>query len=179
MLIKSILKTIRMNPIREYTRKKFAETLSHPAHINLEKATFNWTVCRMREINETPTWENHSFREAYKNRMRTIVWHLSNPDCDLADLVKSGDIKSYTIPSMKPDELWRKGPYGEVREARKVREEHLRALNSEEEESYTGMFKCGKCKSMKTTYYQLQTRSADEPMTTFVTCKSCENRWKC
>jgi transcription elongation factor S-II len=28
------------------------------------------------------------------------------------------------------------------------------------------------------TYYQLQTRSADEPMTTFVTCVNCDNRWK-
>jgi len=28
------------------------------------------------------------------------------------------------------------------------------------------------------TYYQLQTRSADEPMTTFVTCLTCNARWK-
>lgn len=26
---------------------------------------------------------------------------------------------------------------------------------------------------------QLQTRSADEPMTTFVTCVACNNKWKC
>ena len=42
-----------------------------------------------------------------------------------------------------------------------------------------GMFKCNKCKSMKTVYYQMQTRSADEPMTTYVTCTNCEARWKC
>ena len=41
-----------------------------------------------------------------------------------------------------------------------------------------GMFKCGKCKTYKTTYYQMQTRSADEPMTTFVTCLNCNNKWK-
>ena len=35
-----------------------------------------------------------------------------------------------------------------------------------------------KCKTMKTTYYEMQTRSADEPMTTFVSCLNCENRWK-
>lgn len=33
-----------------------------------------------------------------------------------------------------------------------------------------GMFPCRKCKSKKTTFYEQQTRSADEPMTTFVTC---------
>ena len=39
-------------------------------------------------------------------------------------------------------------------------------------------FTCFKCKSNKCTFYQLQTRSADEPMTTFVTCLNCGNRWK-
>ncbi|CAM9988249.1 unnamed protein product [Phaeothamnion confervicola] len=41
-----------------------------------------------------------------------------------------------------------------------------------------GMFECGRCKSKKTTYFQKQTRSADEPMTTFVTCKNCGKNWK-
>ena len=36
-----------------------------------------------------------------------------------------------------------------------------------------------KCRTYKTTYYQLQTRSADEPLTTFVTCLKCNKRWKC
>jgi len=39
-------------------------------------------------------------------------------------------------------------------------------------------FQCGRCKERKCTYYQKQTRSADEPMTTFVTCTVCGNRWK-
>ena len=42
----------------------------------------------------------------------------------------------------------------------------------------TSLFKCNKCGQRKTTYTQLQTRSADEPMTTFVLCLECGNRWK-
>ena len=39
-------------------------------------------------------------------------------------------------------------------------------------------FKCRKCKSKNCSHYQMQTRSADEPMTTFVTCMDCGNRWR-
>jgi DNA-directed RNA polymerase subunit M/transcription elongation factor TFIIS len=43
----------------------------------------------------------------------------------------------------------------------------------------TDTFTCRKCHKNQCTYYQMQTRSADEPMTTFVTCIPCGNRWKC
>ncbi|NWQ83428.1 TCEA3 protein, partial [Columbina picui] len=42
----------------------------------------------------------------------------------------------------------------------------------------TDLFQCGKCKKKNCTYNQVQTRSADEPMTTFVLCNECGNRWK-
>nr|CAD7263750.1 unnamed protein product [Timema shepardi] len=42
----------------------------------------------------------------------------------------------------------------------------------------TDLLKCGKCKKRNCTYNQIQTRSADEPMTTFVMCNECGNRWK-
>lgn len=42
----------------------------------------------------------------------------------------------------------------------------------------TDLLKCGKCNKRNCTYNQLQTRSADEPMTTFVLCNECGNRWK-
>jgi len=41
------------------------------------------------------------------------------------------------------------------------------------------LFTCGRCKSHKTTSTQKQTRSADEPITVFVLCLDCSNRWKC
>ena len=52
------------------------------------------------------------------------------------------------------------------------------AKGAEAQEAETDAFQCGKCKQRKTRYYQMQTRSADEPMTTFVTCVNCNNKWK-
>lgn len=38
---------------------------------------------------------------------------------------------------------------------------------------------CSSCKKKtRCDFYQLQTRSADEPMTTFVTCLECDRKWK-
>ena len=41
-----------------------------------------------------------------------------------------------------------------------------------------GMFQCVKCRSKATSYYSLQTRSADEPMTNYITCHNCSYNWK-
>lgn len=42
----------------------------------------------------------------------------------------------------------------------------------------TKQFRCGRCGKNDTAFHQMQTRSADEPMTTFVTCLNCDHRWR-
>ena len=42
----------------------------------------------------------------------------------------------------------------------------------------TDIYKCGKCKQRKCKVSQMQTRAADEPMTTIVTCLVCFNTWR-
>jgi len=41
----------------------------------------------------------------------------------------------------------------------------------------TDKWMCNGCKMRKCTYYELQTRSADEPMTIFIQCLNCGKRW--
>ncbi|CAF0893100.1 unnamed protein product [Rotaria sordida] len=42
----------------------------------------------------------------------------------------------------------------------------------------TDLIQCKKCKQNNCAYTEVQTRSADEPMTLFILCKSCGYRWK-
>jgi DNA-directed RNA polymerase subunit M/transcription elongation factor TFIIS len=53
-----------------------------------------------------------------------------------------------------------------------------REIVKEDLTNVTSIFKCGRCKQRKCNYTQVQTRSADEPMSVFVHCLFCDNRWK-
>jgi transcription elongation factor S-II len=158
---------------------KPSDPLSTAIQVNLEKAIFLYAIDRCKARGSTPSWENAIFRHIYKQRWSTMKFLLLQSNCPLKGLIQEKKIKSWAAPKMNPCELWPNGPYHLTREKRRVADDHKQALAAEDKEGYVGMFKCAKCKSMKTTYYQMQTRSADEPLTTFVTCMNCYKRWKC
>ena len=54
----------------------------------------------------------------------------------------------------------------------------LSDLKKENIQVSEGLYKCRKCGSKKTIQKELQTRSADEPMTIFIICLECKNSWK-
>jgi len=65
--------------------------------------------------------------------------------------------------------------YAPLREQMDLREQHQLEGNRA---MATDLFKCGRCQKRECTYYELQTRSADEPMTKFITCVNCGSHWK-
>ncbi|VDP16863.1 unnamed protein product [Schistosoma margrebowiei] len=69
------------------------------------------------------------------------------------------------------------------KEMKELREKYTKETIEDHQMAVTGgtetdLLRCGKCKQTKCTYNQVQTRSADEPMTTFVYCNNCGHRWK-
>ena len=140
---------------------------------NLEKGIFNYSLQQADEKNILKKWNNPYFVLLYKNKVRVVFLNLSNTK--LLNKIKKKQIRPHTVAfmthqDMDPDK-WEK-----LLEIKKLHEENL---YSPKIDANTDDFTCRKCKSKKCTYYQLQTRSADEPMTTFVTCIDCGNRWKC
>jgi len=99
---------------------------------------------------------------------------FTNPD--FRRKILDGSYAPEDVPNMSAENM--------ASNARRNANEKIRADALREAErgkttaASTDMFQCGKCKQRKCTYYQMQTRSADEPMTTFVTCTNCNNRWK-
>jgi transcription elongation factor S-II len=63
-----------------------------------------------------------------------------------------------------------------------IKEKTIRDENkfNNKQEASTDLFTCPRstCKSKRCTYYEMQTRSADEPMTIFVTCLDCGKNFK-
>jgi len=143
------------------------------ASVNLEKGIYNYCLDHATTLNVVKKWDNNYFVKIYLDRMRTIYINLKNSN--LKELVQTKEIKPHEIAFMTHQEM-QPDKWNELIQEKKIRDENK---YEPKVEASTDNFKCWKCKSKKCTYYQLQTRSADEPMTTFVNCLDCGNRWKC
>ena len=140
---------------------------------NLEKGIYNFCIKKSDEKNIVKKWDNIYFNQLYIDRLRTVFINIQNVDLKkniLEKKIKAHEIAFMTHQEMSP-EKWQKKI-----DDKKIKDENRYAPKIE---ASTDNFTCRKCKSNKCTYYQLQTRSADEPMTTFVTCIECGTRWKC
>ncbi|CAL8076137.1 unnamed protein product [Calicophoron daubneyi] len=113
----------------------------------------------------------------YKQRIRTRVMNLrdsNNPNLRLNVLM--GHVTPEKLASMTSEEMASK-------EMKELREKYIKETIEDHQMAVTGgtetdLLRCAKCKQTKCTYNQVQTRSADEPMTTFVYCNNCGHRWK-
>ena len=169
------------NPTRQFVIDRLSTLLEIPKDdtfcINLEKCILNYATDRSRDLCEEPAWDNHKYSNIYKHKFLQLQYNLRNSPV-LKGWIVDKKIKTRDVIDMKPDDLWPDGPYAQSREKRIIRDMR-KAYLANEAKNQEGFFTCARCKSKKTSYYQLQTRSADEPMTTFVTCHQCDKNWKC
>jgi len=140
---------------------------------NIEKGVVNFSRKESTSQKIEKKWKNPTFVQIYLCRLKTIFENIKKDEL----------LKSLQNKLIKPEIL----AYMTHQEMDPSRWEVLLELKMKRDkkkydtklEAATDTFKCRKCKSNECTYYQMQTRSADEPMTTFVTCINCGNRWRC
>ena len=129
---------------------------------NIEKGIFNKSLKIAADSSIEKSWENDIFCHIYKQRYIEIYLNMKqNPG--LIDKLRSKAIDIRTFSNSAYEEL---------------NSDRWKPVEFVDDNIEDGIFKCRQCGSRKTTYYSLQTRSADEPMTNFITCIQCKNRWK-
>jgi transcription elongation factor S-II len=141
--------------------------------VNLEKGIHNWALKEATNRKVVKKWDNPFFVQIYLDHLRSIYINLKNDK--LIEQVVSGEIKSHTIAFMSHHEMLPE-KWADMIKLKSIRDKSKFEVNLE---ACTDTFTCRKCKSKKCSFYQMQTRSADEPMTTFVSCLECGCRWKC
>ncbi len=135
---------------------------------NVEIGVYNYTVRQAYTKKIIRKWTNPLFVEIYLTKMRTLLFNLTH---ELVHSLPQPHLCAFMTHQELNPEKWR-----DMIQKKEKRDEHL--FNNKLAATTTD-FTCFKCKKNNCTYYQLQTRSADEPMTTFVTCVNCETHWRC
>lgn len=144
---------------------------------DLERFIYNHTIKICTDKNVVPSW-NHIFTSMYINKARSIYSNL-NPNSYIKNTrlllrLKKKEFTPEQLVNMNYQDLFPEN-WKELIDEKYKRD---KILYETKKEAMTDQFLCGKCKSRETSYYEVQTRSADESMTIFITCLNCGNRWK-
>lgn len=162
-----ILDTITIQ--KEYSIEKIEKDC-----INLEKGIFNYSLKEASNRKVVKRWDNPYFVQIYVDRLRTIIHNIKKNPSLLVD-INDSDFKIHNIAFMTHQEM-QPQRWSEMLDAKAKRDKNKFEVNIE---AATDTFTCRKCKSNRCSYAAVQTRSSDEPMTIFVTCLDCGQRWKC
>jgi transcription elongation factor S-II len=160
---------------RKNIRIKLQQLLeSEKKAINLEIGIYNYSLKEANERKVVKKWDNPFYIQIYLNRLRSVYFNLGQTSA-LLQMVKDKTITPKNLAYMTHQEM--QPEKWEALIQLKIKRDKTKY--DTQVEAMTDTFKCRKCKSNKCSYYQLQTRSADEPATTYVSCIECGNRWKC
>ena len=161
--------------VREYVCGQLQTVLDVSISKKLEISIYNYSIQKAKAQKVPCNWSNRFFNMFYRNKARSLIYNLKHAS-SLVDKITSKTVKIQHVPYMAPWELWPE-KYEDYFQ-KKLAKEMVNLKESQDMMNESGLFVCKKCKSDCTTYFSLQTRSADEPMTNYITCKKCGYKWK-
>jgi DNA-directed RNA polymerase subunit M/transcription elongation factor TFIIS len=137
----------------------------------IERSIFDYSLlyCLQKDINKLLS------ESIYTNKLNEIISnidkdsHLYNPI--LVKNLKNENILYENVAFLSPQEIC---PDKWEKLIKKKEQIEFKSQNV----AATDIYKCSKCKQKKCKVSQMQTRAADEPMTTIVTCLVCFNTWR-
>jgi hypothetical protein len=142
----------------------------------LERATWNHAVMFFKRKDQPLNWDNSAFRNAYTQKVLGVRYVArEHPEVLQKYMELDPTLKAFV--NAKPHELcpdkWEKAFEDAARKALRFTD----ASAMDPAQMPVGILVC-RCGSKKTSYHEMQCRSADEPMTVFAKCHECSKRWK-
>mmetsp|Transcript_1047 Transcript_1047/g.1424 ORF Transcript_1047/g.1424 Transcript_1047/m.1424 type:complete len:210 (-) Transcript_1047:133-762(-) len=161
----------KLQPQREKVRQKLCAAL----------ATEGMQQCPALAIAIEEELHRQLDDKTYLSQARSVLFNLNDFSNNRfkAELM-SGALKIEELPKMTPEQM--ASDFKNMERAR-LRQLSMEACDADWDlkrmQKFDGMLTCPRCKGAKTSYQQLQAgHGLDEPMTTFVSCYTCGNRWK-
>ena len=146
--------------------------------LKIEKGIYNYVIEKSKEKNIKRFWSNRIFKDFYLNKIMSIYSNVKNDSYignkKFLDRIKNGEIDPEKICHLNVYDIFPEN-WKELLDLVIKRDKLKYDLKPE---AMTDVFKCRKCGSRSCSYYEIQTRSADEPMTQFINCLDCGNRWR-
>jgi DNA-directed RNA polymerase subunit M/transcription elongation factor TFIIS len=147
---------------REKNIKKISEVIDKKIAKKIEESVYIFSK-EYTETNETPFLLDSIYNDKFTEIYNLLI---NTKSCFLIDALNENKIDPLKIAFMRPDEL---NPDKYEKILKKKELEEFKKSN----QATSSIYKCPKCKEKKCTIIQKQTRSADEPATLYIDCKSC------
>lgn len=164
--------------VAEIIETRLGDELTEEQRLDLERGIFNASLAEASRRGIRRHWENPDFVETYKVVARRAVSNLDPAayvdNRRLLERLKEGEFAPHDVPFMSAMELF---PDNWQKLAEEQLKRETAALEGSKEEG-CDLFKCRRCGKSRTRYWEMQTRSADEPMTVFIRCLNCGKEWR-
>lgn len=163
--------------VLNYLKTKFADTFSDEELLQFELAICQSAFLDAKARQVFCRFENPLFPCVYGMAFRRLVRNIQDTTSKtktLLEKLKCGDLTFEMLGTMSSMDL-KPELYTDLRDRMLLREKQQLEGNKA---LATDQYKCGRCYKRECTFYELQTRSADEPMTKFITCLNCGNHWR-
>ena len=152
--------------------------LSAEEQVDLELGIFNHSLEEAARRGVRRVWDNPDFQSVYKIVAQRSVTNLDSSSYvnneRLLTRLREREFLPHDVPAMSYAELFPE-MWGDMIERATKREAKMLEVDKS---MVTDLFRCSKCGKRECSYYEMQTRSADEPMTQFIRCHNCGKQWK-
>ena len=149
------------NEIRSKYIKNLDTIVDKKYSKQIEQSIYDFTI-DYAIVHDTP----YLLEQIYESKVDEITNLLKDKEIYLLKAIKEGVINVSNIGFMKPAEL-NPDKYKNIINKKKKEEDKIN------NQATSSVYTCKKCKKNKCQVTQRQTRSADEPATTFVKCMEC------